>query len=231
MGNNAGILVVDDDATILNLLQEILQGMGHDVTTASSAAQARRSISRRRPDLLIVDRGLPDIEGVDFVKEFRKQEGCEDIPVLMLTARCATHDKVQGLLSGADDYLTKPFAAPELAARVTVLLKRSRRPAPPVCEAKLPGLRVNFSSHEVSVQGRPVSLSPKEFELLSVLMEKAGHVLNRRFLMERIWGDRELSMNSKTVDVTVSRLRAALGPCGKYIVSVQNYGYRLETEL
>lgn len=232
MAENVFILVVDDDPTIRSLLEELLEQKGYTVKTVASAFQARGALGKRIPDLIIMDRGLPDIEGVDLVKEIRLQGGCENLPVLMLTARGALQDKVQGLSSGADDYLTKPFAAEELAARVEVLLKRSRRPAVPVQALQAHGLTVDLARHEVLVNRQKITLSPKEFELLVAFMEKPGHVLNRRFLMERVWGPgQELDMNTRTVDVTISRLRTALGAWGnKYITSVQNYGYRMEPE-
>ncbi|MFA6003285.1 MAG: response regulator transcription factor [Elusimicrobiota bacterium] len=232
MTENIFILAVDDDQSVRDLLQELLGQKGYTVKTVASAFQARGALSQRIPDLLIMDRGLPDVEGVDFVKEIRLRAGCENLPVLMLTARGALRDKVHGLTSGADDYLTKPFAAQELAARVEVLLKRSRRPVVQAQTLQAHGLTVDLAKHEVLVDRRKIELSPKEFELLAAFMEKSGHVLSRRFLMERVWGvGPDLDMNTRTVDVTVSRLRTALGAWGgKYINSVQNYGYRLEPE-
>lgn len=231
MSEELTVLVVDDDATVLSLVSDLLSGSGYKVKTVGSAFQARGALAKMHPDLVILDRGLPDAEGVDFVQEIRAQPGLGSLPVLFLTARSSPKDKVEGLRLGGDDYLAKPFSGEELVARVEALLRRVSRPPEPAHVLKAKGILVDLDGHSVEVSGRPVRLSPKEFELLTVFLEKPGRVLNRRFLLERVWGiGSELRMNVKTVDVAIGRLRTALGKWGNRIVAVQAYGYRLDVE-
>lgn len=226
------ILVVDDDPIVLALLVEILSSKGYLVKTASTAFQARSSLERWIPDIILLDRGLPDVEGVEFIKEIRAKQQCSTLPVLFITARKATKDKVEGLRSGADDYLAKPFAQEELLARVEVLLRRSQLPPEPPKLFQAHGLMVDMVSHKVTLGDRELKLSATCFELLVAFMEKPGHVLSRNFLLERVWGfDRDVEMTSKAVDMAVSRMRASLGAWGGlHIVAVDSYGYRLAPE-
>lgn len=223
------ILVVDDDPAVLNLVGDLLTECGYKVKAVGSAFQARGALARLRPDLVILDRTLPDTEGVEFIKELRAQGGLEALPVLFLTALGAPSDKAEGLRSGGDDYIGKPFAGEELLARVEALLRRASRPPEPIHTLRAQGIFIDLDRHAVEVSGKPASLSPKEFELLAVFLEKRGRVLSRPFLLERIWGmGMDLRMNIRTVDVAVGRLRAALGSWGdQHLVAVQAYGYRL----
>ena len=229
MSEKAIILVIDDDPVVLSLLGDLLTAANYKVKNVSSAFQARGALLRLRPDLVILDRALPDAEGVEFIKEIRAQAGLEALPVLFLTARGTPADKAEGLRSGGDDYLAKPFSAEELLARVQALLRRLARPPEPAHILRAKGILLDLDRHVVEVAGKPVQLSPKEFELLTVFLEKRGRVLSRRFLLERVWGaGMGLRMNVKTVDVMIGRLRSALGFWGDCIVAVQAYGYRLD---
>lgn len=231
MSDRGFILVVDDDHAVLNIVRDLLSEAGYQVKEVSSGFQARGVLLKHRPDLVILDRFLPDVEGVEFVKEIRIQPGLESLPVLFLTARGSPVEKAEGLRSGGDDYLAKPFSSVELLARVDALLRRTRLPPEPSHVLRAKGLLVDIDRHVVEVSGKPVHLPPKEFELLVALLEKKGRVLTRRFLLERVWGvGMDLNMNVKTVDVAVGRLRGALGPLGQRIVAVQSYGYRLDLE-
>lgn len=226
------VLVIDDDPLIRSLVEDLLGSSGYAVKTVSSAFQARGALLRWGPDLVILDRGLPDVEGAVFIKEIRSQKASAPLPVLFLTARNSAADKTEGLRAGGDDYLAKPFDSGELLARVEALLRRTR-PAEAASAAvlRVKGLVLDLDKHEALVSGKPVHLPPKEFELLSVFVEKRGRVLSRRFLLERVWGvGMDLSMNTKTVDVAVGRLRTALGKLGERIVAVQSYGYRLDLD-
>lgn len=225
------ILVVDDDEHILSLIQDLLTAEGYGVKTATSAFQARGTIVKVHPDLIVLDRSLPDGEGVDVMKEIRAEKGFENVPVLFLTAKSSPADKTEGLRSGGDDYLAKPFNHAEFLARVDALLRRMKRPVEPIHTLSGKGIHVDLDRRTVEVHHRHVELSPTEFELLAALMEKNGRVLTRRFLLERVWGEgMELRMNSKSVDVAVGRLREALGPLGEKIVAVQSIGYRFDLE-
>ena len=227
----AQILVVDDDKSVLDLVHDLLTADGYAVKTTASAFQARGAIVKMRPDMIILDRGLPDTEGVEFLKEIRAQKGFENVPVLFLTARGTPTDKTEGLRSGADDYLSKPFNRGELLARVEALLRRVLRPVEPTHVLRAKGIVVDLDKRTVEVHRKLVNLPPKEFELLVALMEKKGRVLSRRFLLERVWGEgMELRMNTKTVDVAIGRLRGSLGGLGDKIVAVQAMGYRFDAE-
>lgn len=227
----AFVLAVDDDNQILSLLRDLLGDAGYKVKTVTSAFQARGAVAKQRPDLVILDRTLPDGEGQELMKEFRTQPGLETLPVLFLTAKGSPADKAEGLRSGGDDYLGKPFNNQELLARVEALLRRIQRPPEPMHVLRAKGLVVDLDRHVVEVHGKPIHVSPKEFELLAAFMEKRGRVLSRRFLLERVWGmGMDLRMNVKTVDVAIGRLRSAMGPLGERIVAVQSYGYRLDVE-
>lgn len=226
------VLVIDDDSLVRSLVDDLLTDSGYAVKTVASAFQARGALVRWSPDLVILDRGLPDVEGVEFIKEIRADKASRPLPVLFLTARDNPAEKSEGLRAGGDDYLAKPFDSGELLARVEALLRRARPPeegSSAVLRGR--GLVVDLEKHQALVNGKPIHLPPKEFELLSVFLEKRGRVLSRRFLLERVWGvGMDLSMNTKTVDVAVGRLRTALGKLGERIVAVQSYGYRLDLD-
>lgn len=226
------ILVVDDDEEVRSLVDDLLTENGYQVKTTASAFQARGAILKFHPDLIVLDRGLPDAEGVHLMKEIHAEPGFERVPVLFLTAHSSAAEKTEGLRSGADDYLTKPFNHGEFLARVEALLRRVQRPPEPPHVLRGKGILVDLDRRIVEVHRKQVDLSPKEFELLVALMEKNGRVLSRRYLLERVWGEgMELSMNSKTVDVAVGRLREALGhSIGERIVAVQAMGYRFDAE-
>ena len=225
------ILVVDDDTLVRSLLEDLLGSSGYAVKSVGSAFQARGALERWAPDLVILDRGLPDVEGADFIKEIRAGKESAPLPVLFLTARGKPAEKTEGLEAGGDDYVAKPFDVGELLARVQALLRRASVPRAEPRLLRAHGLVVDLDRHEAAVSGKPVHLPPKEFELLAVFLEKPGRVLSRRFLLERVWGEgMDLSMNTKTVDVAIGRLRTALGRLGERIVAVQSYGYRFDVD-
>ncbi len=225
------ILAVDDDPDIRSLLEDLLGEAGYEVKAVASAFQARGAIAKWTPHLVLLDRALPDAEGLELLGEMRSQAASALIPVLFLTAKGRPADKAEGLRAGGDDYLAKPFNSEELLARVEALLRRCLPPPAPSRVLRAKGLMVDLERHEASVDGRPVHLPPKEFELLAALMEGRNRVLSRRYLLERVWGaGNDLEMNTKTVDVAVGRLRAALGGLGRKIVAVQSYGYRLDLD-
>ncbi len=225
------VLVVDDDPLVRSLVDDLLSNAGYSVKAVNSAFQARGALAKWSPDLVILDRGLPDVEGTEFIKEIRSTKESAPLPVLFLTARDTAAEKTEGLNAGGDDYLAKPFDSGELLARVQALLRRAKPAEGAATTLRARGITLDLDKHEAVVLGKPVHLPPKEFELLSVFVEKRGRVLSRRFLLERVWGvGMDLSMNTKTVDVAVGRLRSALGKTGDRIIAVQSYGYRLDLE-
>ncbi|MBI4377108.1 MAG: response regulator transcription factor [Elusimicrobia bacterium] len=224
------ILVVDDDPAHLALVEEILTGAGYQVKTVKSVFQAKGALSKFPPELMILDRGLGELEGLDLLKEIRSDERFQSLPVLLLTARNKVPDKVMGLSTGGDDYMGKPFSEEELLARVAALLRRTKAPPSVPKVLSVQGLVMDLDRHLVKLKGKELDLPPKEFELLAAFLERPGHVLSRRHLLQRVWGDTEVALNPKTVDVTVARLRATLGDWGKRLVAVKAYGYQLEAD-
>jgi DNA-binding response OmpR family regulator len=224
----AQILIVEDQSATSELIQDVLKDRGCEVQAVSTLAKARKSLERALPDLLILDRGLPDGEGLDFLAEVRAAEKSAKLPVLMLTAQNTIDDKVSGLSRGADDYLTKPFNTEELAARVDALLRRAGSvEEPPTQESG--ELRLDRSSRKVFVKNKEVPLSAKEFDLLWFLMQRRNRVLTRDFLLQHVWGyEQGLDLSTKVVDVTLSHLRDKLGPTANKIVAVRGFGYRFE---
>jgi DNA-binding response OmpR family regulator len=225
---DARILVVDDDRFLLENVVRLLQGQGYEVATASSGEEALRAVSERLPDLAVFDVSLPDFDGITLCRRVR---GTHRFPIVMLTARGDSMDKVIGLEVGADDYLTKPFDPSELVARVRAQLRRSRDytgSARPV-RTRIGNLEIDHEAREAFVNGAPIELTKREFELLAHLAANAGRVLTRESLFERNWGF-EIDFSSNSLDVHIYRLRKKIGAAPShpaYIYTIRGYGYRL----
>lgn len=191
-------------------------------------AKARASISRAAPELVVLDRNLPDGDGLGLCRELRAEPKFASLPLLILTARKSVEERVSGLRGGADDYLAKPFNTEELVARVEALLRRvGHAPAPPRLEGA--GLRLERDSRRAFRGDKELPLSAKEFDLLWCLLEQANRVVTRDFLLQHVWGYEEgLDLTTKVVDVTVSHLRDKLGDPGSRIKAVRGFGYRLD---
>ena len=181
------VLVIEDEAPLRRYLRTTLQSHGYRVEEAATGTEGKATILRTSPDLVLLDLGLPDGDGLDLARELREWT---KVPIIVVSARGREEDKIQALDLGADDYLTKPFATGELLARIRVVLRHSAEVAgvtlDPVFE--IGPLRVDFSSREVTVDGVPVHLSPNEFSLLAVLVRHAGKVLTHRQLLREVWG-------------------------------------------
>ncbi len=226
----AQILVVEDQRATSDLISEVLQEEGYEVQVAPTAALARSSIKRAAPELVILDLTLPDGDGLDICTEIRADSKLAALPVLVLTAKKTVTDKVAGLHGGADDYITKPFNTEELVARVWALLRRAGR-SDEASTMAAGELKLERESRKAFIKGSEVSLSAKEFDLLWFLIYRRNRVLTRDFLLQHVWGyDEGLNLTTKVVDVTLSHLRDKLGPCGKMIVAVRGFGYRLDAE-
>jgi two-component system, OmpR family, KDP operon response regulator KdpE len=179
------ILVVDDEPNILGTLAPLLQARGYEVFTALTGRSAIETVARDKPDLIVVDLGLPDIDGVDLCRELRQSVS---VPIVVLSARGAEDDKVRALDVGADDYVTKPFGAEELLARIRAALRRSDA-APPSSEPIVRGgLTIDRERFRVMRDGEEVRLTPKEFELLTFLAQRPGRVVTHRAILKAIWG-------------------------------------------
>lgn len=222
------ILIVEDDPHTLSMVSEILTDEGFGIATAETASAARKRLDGAEFDLLILDRGLPDDDGLNLCAEVRRKPAFKSVPILFLTAKKAVKDKVEGLRTGGDDYLAKPFNPAELLARVEALLRRSGRLGKPEAIEAGP-VRLDFEARRAYLSGKPLDLWAKEFDLLALLVSQKNRVLSREFLLQEIWGYApDADPSTKVVDVTISHLRAKLGPFGEKIVTVRGFGYRVD---
>ena len=202
------VLVVEDEPAIVEPLVEALSREGFETHTAGTVASALREARRVEPDLVLLDLMLPDGSGLDVCRELRRDSR---VPIIMLTARRDESDRVLGLELGADDYVTKPFSAREVIARIRAVLRRTdERPAPSADPIEIDGLRLDPARREVTRDGRPLELARKEFELLALLMREAGTVVTRERLIDEVW-DVNWFGSTKTLDVHVSGLRKKIG--------------------
>jgi DNA-binding response OmpR family regulator len=225
----ARILVVDDDADVRGLVRELLERAGALVREATDGRQALRVLYDVRPDVIVLDVNMPELDGWQTLERIRD---LTEVPVLMLTAHDTEMEKVRGLQAGADDYVTKPFGRQELLARVSALLRRAGVASPRGGEraAYLDGpLEVDVAAAEVRVQGTPVQLTPLEFRLLLTFLRNPGQVLSREQLLDLVWGDAE-AVAPTQVKVTVSYLRNKLKDAGvSPITTVRGFGYKWES--
>lgn len=224
------ILVVEDEQPIRDLIAFGLRRAGFQVALAEDCRAARASIVDRRPDLLLVDWMLPDTSGLELTRQLRKDPNTRDIPIIMLTARADESDKVTGLEGGADDYMTKPFAARELVARIQALLRRMT-PAGNDGRVEFAGLALDQAGHRVLADGHAVGLGPTEYRLLKFLMTHPDRVYARSQLLDRVWGG-NVYVEERTVDVHIRRLRKALEASGydRFVQTVRGAGYRFSAQ-
>ncbi|MBA4396128.1 MAG: DNA-binding response regulator [Syntrophus sp. (in: bacteria)] len=224
------ILIVDDEKDIVELIAYNLEQEGFAVSKAFDGRQAWESIIAEKPDLVILDLMMPAVPGMDLCRMIRRRDSTTDLPIIMLTAKSDPVDKILGLEVGADDYLTKPFHVRELIARVRAVLRRlERKPDGDLPESfDFKGLHVDFKSYQITVNGRPVELSPREFKLLRFFIGHPGRVYSREQLLDYVWGD-DTFVEPRTVDVHVSRLRGAIETdpsTPRYILTVRGIGYK-----
>jgi DNA-binding response OmpR family regulator len=221
------ILVVDDDKDIVQTIKGNLELDGYEVLTASDGHSCLQMAREQRPDLIILDLSLPDIDGIKACQIMRREY---DFPIIMLTAREGVADKVLGLECGADDYIVKPFNSLELSARIKSVLKRVERSlVNDLCEFK--DLCIDFKSKTITVRGVNEKLTKTEFELLSLFVSYPGEVLSREFIQQQIWRDSQLYQTSRAVDVHVQRLRKKIEAevdKPEYIITVAGVGYKFQ---
>ena len=223
------IAVVDDEPDLLELLSHNLKKSGYTVKTFTTASGFRRSLKKSRPDLIILDLMLPDMNGFDVCRQLKKNEETASIPVIMLTAMTDETDKVTGLELGADDYVTKPFSIKELVARVRVIFRRIDKSEKQDSDtlSLTDALKLDLNKYKVFVEKRPVDLTTTEFRILHLLSEKPGWVYSREQIMDYLWGD-EKAILDRTIDVHIRNLRKKLGKAGKHIKNVRGIGYKFE---
>jgi DNA-binding response OmpR family regulator len=220
------ILLVDDEAAVVETLAYNLRRAGFHVLTAADGLEALKQAQVGHPDLIILDLMLPELDGLSVCRHLRQ---ISDVPILMLTARAGEMDKIVGLESGADDYMTKPFSLGELQARIRALLRRAN-PRANADELRAGDLQLNLISRRAMLGDKELLLSPREFSLLAELMRQRGAVLTRDLLLQRIWGE-DFFGDTRTVDVHIRWLREKIeaDPANpKRIITVRGIGYRFE---
>jgi two-component system response regulator RegX3 len=222
------VLVVEDEPAFSDALSYMLRKEGFEVAVTSTGPAGIEEFDRAGADLVLLDLMLPGLSGLEVCRQLRLKS---DVPVIMLTAKDAEVDKVVGLEIGADDYVTKPFSARELVARIRAVLRRRGEPDEPAASVLEAGpVRMDVDRHVVTVSGDPTPLPLKEFELLEVLLRNAGRVLTRGQLIDRVWGSDYVG-DTKTLDVHVKRLRAKVEPdpaSPRHLVTVRGLGYKFE---
>ena len=226
----ATILIVEDDPDIQELVAYNLKRAGHRTFGVTTAEAAIGTVNQSLPDLVLIDWMLPAMSGIELARTLRGNRRTADIPLIMLTARGAEEDKLAGLETGADDYVTKPFSPRELNARIKAVLRR-RAPQATDDAVEADGLRLEPASRRVSAGGQQVALGPTEFRLLHFFMTHPDRVYSRAQLLDHVWGD-HVFLEERTVDVHIRRLRKALEPSGhdRLIETVRSAGYRFTRE-
>jgi len=221
---NSKIYIVEDDPDIAELIEFNLDAAGYVTGVFRNGDDAYEAIIDSPPDLLLLDLSLPGLSGIEIAKFIRSSPEVKELPIIMLTARSQETDKVIGLKSGADDYVTKPFSMKELLARIEALLRRTKSNYDSIFISEL--LSVDFSSHLVKCGGNSISLSRKEFEILKSLIEADRKVVTRLQLVQKVWGNEDAA-DEHTVNVNIKRLRDKLGNCKNMIKTIHGIGYRL----
>jgi DNA-binding response OmpR family regulator len=219
------VLVVDDEPNIADLVELYLRREGYRVVKAANGEDGLRAVNDQRPRLVVLDVGLPDIDGLEVCRRLRAST---NIPVIFLTARDTEVDRVLGLELGADDYVTKPFSPAELVARVKAVLRRSEGNAAPTEMVQVGGVTIDIGRREVRVNEEPVAFTTKEFDLLKFLAERPGLALSRQQILDGVWGY-DWFGDVRTVDVHIAQVRKKIDSAVK-IDTVRGVGYRLDAK-
>lgn len=221
------IYLVEDDNSIRELVAYTFNTAGLEAEGFDRPSLFWEALEKRKPDLVLLDIMLPEEDGIQILQKLRQRKDTKKLPVIMLTAKGSEYDKVMGLESGADDYVSKPFGMMELLARVKALLRRTEDLRLAQESRYVIGdLTVNRKRHEVFVKGEAVTLTKKEFDMLCYLLENKGMVLTRDQLLNQIWGY-DFDGENRTVDVHIRTLRQKLGDCGTYIETIRGIGYKI----
>lgn len=221
------VLIVEDEKNILKVVAYNLEREGYQTASAKDGLEALAAARKEPPDLIVLDLMLPKLDGLEVCRQLKADPKTARVPIIMLTAKTQEADRVVGLELGADDYVAKPFSVRELAARVKAVLRRGQAAESPPAVWKGQDLEIDWDRRKVKAKKKSVELTPKEFELLKVLVEAKGRVLSRELLLEKVWDYHQASeIQSRTVDLHVSQLRQKLGAAGKQILTVTGAGYR-----
>jgi two-component system phosphate regulon response regulator PhoB len=222
------VMIVEDEASLVTLLRYNLEKEGYRVVEAMDGEEAMTMVSEAQPDLMILDWMLPVMSGIEVCRQLRRKPRTRDLPILMLTARGEVSDRIRGLNTGADDYMSKPFSMPELLARVKALLRRSQ-PSNTKGSLNYADVVMDLGAHRVTRGGRYIHLGPTEFRLLQFLMQNPGAVFSREELLNAVWGP-DIYVEPRTVDVHIRRLRKALNGDEEMdlIRTVRAAGYALD---
>ncbi len=223
------ILVVDDEADIVELLEYNLERAGFEVVSANDGPTAIELTKKERPDLIILDIMLPSMEGTEVCKILKKDAAAANTPVIMLTAKGEEIDRIEGLELGADDYITKPFSPRELMLRVRAILKRGTPNQEGVKSLKFGSLFIDIDRSKATSDNKPLKLTATEFKILVELAKAKGRVLSRDNILDRVWGI-DCYITDRAVDTHIRRLREKLGKAGRYIETVRGFGYRFSEE-
>ncbi|BBB27917.1 phosphate regulon transcriptional regulator PhoB [Amphritea japonica] len=229
MTSGKRVLIVDDEAPIREMIAVALEMAGYECMEADSAQAAHPMIVDNLPDMILLDWMMPGISGIEFARRLRKDEMTSDIPIIMLTAKTDEDNKIQGLETGIDDYITKPFSPRELVARLKTVLRRT---TPKGIEEPITvdGLTLDPVSHRVSSELKPLELGPTEFRLLQFFMTHQDRAYSRSQLLDLVWGG-NVYVEERTVDVHIRRLRKALGDRHDYLIqTVRGTGYRFSSQ-
>jgi len=228
---SATVLIVDDEKDLVDLVRYHLEKDGLKCLDARDGETALQLARERTPDLIVLDLMLPGVDGLEVCRKLRKDAKTASVAIIMLTAKAEEVDRIVGLEMGADDYMVKPFSPRELVARVKAVLRRGQPQDLPAV-TQVGTLLVDEGKHQVSIAGKAVDLTVKEFDLLCGLMKANGRVLNREQIMETVWGyANAVDIESRTVDVHIRRLREKLGEEQKRVVTVKGVGYRFDAEM
>ena len=222
------VLIVEDEAPLVTLLRYNLEKEGFEVCSAGDGEEALVQIAERKPDILLLDWMLPHVSGIEVCRQIRRAPQTRALPVIMLTARGEELDRVRGLNSGADDYITKPFSVRELTARLRAVIRRAQ-PNSADETLQFAEVAVDVGAHRVSRAGKPIHLGPTEFRLLLYLMRHPGRVFSREQLLDAVWGH-DVYVEPRTVDVHIRRLRKAINADGAedIVRTVRSAGYSLD---
>lgn len=220
------VFIVEDDEDIRGIVDYALESSGFQVEAFEDGDTLFKELKKDIPDIILLDIMLPEEDGISILKRIRNSEKLKAVPVIMLTAKGSEFDKVKGLDSGADDYITKPFGVMELISRINAVLRRYEKSSEPNKKLMYKNIMLDNEKHIVSVDGEHITLTYKEYELLHYLLVHTNIVLSRDKILESIWGY-NFTGETRTVDMHFKTLRKKLGNAGEYIKTIRNVGYRL----